>query len=149
MELLAPVSGKVVALDDVPDKVFASRALGEGVGIQTTEGTIVAPVSGELVTVAKTGHAFGIRTADGVEVLVHVGIDTVQMKGEGFDVAVAKRDHVKAGDVLATVDLAAIEKAGHDTTTVMTVTNSATLGGVTPITGIDATPSVAVISVQR
>ena len=149
VELLAPVSGKVVALDDVPDKVFASRALGEGVGIQTTEGTIVAPVSGELVTVAKTGHAFGIRTADGVEVLVHVGIDTVQMKGEGFDVAVAKRDHVKAGDVLATVDLAAIEKAGHDTTTVMTVTNSATLGGVTPITGIDATPSVAVISVQR
>ena len=84
----SPLSGHVISLDESGDPVFASRALGEGVAIQPSDSTVVAPVSGVLSTVAETGHAFGIKTDDGVEVLVHVGIDTVKMNGEGFAVAV-------------------------------------------------------------
>lgn len=146
--VVSPVAGRTVSLDDVGDKVFASRALGEGLGIEPTENRFTAPVSGKLVTVAKTGHAFGIRSEDGVEVLVHIGIDTVQLKGAGFDVAVAKGDEVRAGDLLATVDLAAVKEAGYPTTTIVTVTNSATLGQVTPITDAEVAVGDTVITVN-
>jgi len=128
----APVSGQVVPITEVADKVFASKALGEGVGIVPTAGRVVAPVSGVLVTVPDSGHAFGIRTDDGVEVLVHVGIDTVRLEGKGFHVLVAKDQHVAAGDVLADVDLDAIRAAGYDPTTVVVVINTLTLSSVTP-----------------
>ena len=120
----APIAGEVVGLADAGDKVFASGALGDGVGIVPSESTVVAPVSGTLMTVAKTGHAFGIKTDDGVEVLVHVGIDTVKMDGRGFDVRVEKKQHVEAGDILAQVDFDAVAAAGFSTTTLMTVTNT-------------------------
>ena len=128
----APVAGQVVPITEVADKVFASKALGEGVGIVPTAGRVVAPVSGVLVTVPDSGHAFGIRTDDGVEVLVHVGIDTVRLEGKGFDVKVAKDQHVVAGDVLADVDLDVIRGAGYDPTTVVVVINTLTLSSVTP-----------------
>lgn len=83
-EIASPVAGHVVSLDDVADSVFASRALGEGVGIVPTDERVVSPIAGTLVTVAKTGHAFGIKSDDGVEVLVHIGIDTVQLDGKGL-----------------------------------------------------------------
>lgn len=130
--ITAPVAGEVVALDQVNDKVFASKALGEGVGIKPTSGRVVAPVSGTLVTVPESGHAFGIKTDDGIEVLVHVGIDTVRLDGRGFDVAVAKDQRVGAGDVLAEVDLNAIRDAGFDTTTIVVVINTMALTAVTP-----------------
>lgn len=147
--LLAPVAGKVIGLDDVDDKVFASRALGEGVGIVPVEAKVVAPVSGKLVTVAKTGHAFGIKTPDGVEVLVHVGIDTVQLEGKCFEVAVEKRQQVEAGDLLVTVDFDGIREAGYDTTTIMTVTNTAAMGKVSPRVGFDAQAGDPVVDVSR
>ncbi|PFG18245.1 PTS system IIA component (Glc family) /PTS system IIB component (Glc family) /PTS system IIC component (Glc family) [Propionicimonas paludicola] len=128
----APVAGQVIPLTEVADKVFASKALGEGVGIVPANGRVVAPVSGVLVTVPDSGHAFGIRTDDGVEVLVHVGIDTVRLEGKGFDVKVAKDQRVSAGDVLADVDLDAIRGAGYDATTVVVVINTLTLSSVTP-----------------
>ncbi|WP_115685742.1 glucose PTS transporter subunit IIA [Corynebacterium senegalense] len=124
VEVRAPIAGEVVGLADAGDKVFASGALGDGVGIVPSESTVVAPVSGTLMTVAKTGHAFGIKTDDGVEVLVHVGIDTVKMDGRGFDVRVEKKQHVEAGDTLAQVDFDAVAAAGFSTTTLMTVTNT-------------------------
>ena len=130
--ILAPVAGKVVALTEVADKVFASKALGDGVGIAPSSGRVVAPVSGVLVTVPDTGHAFGIRTDDGVEVLVHVGIDTVRLEGKGFDVHAAKDQRVEAGDLLADVDMAAIRSAGYDTTTIVVVINTAAMKSVTP-----------------
>ncbi len=130
--ILAPVAGKVVPLAEVNDKVFASRALGDGVGIVPSSGRVIAPVSGLLVTVPDTGHAFGIRTDDGVEVLVHVGIDTVRLEGKGFHVGVAKDQHVQAGDLLADVDLTAIRAAGYDPTTIVVVINTMTLKSVTP-----------------
>jgi beta-glucoside PTS system EIICBA component len=132
--ILAPVAGKVVALTAVNDKVFASKALGDGVGIEPSSGRVIAPVSGVLVTVPDSGHAFGIRTDDGVEVLVHVGIDTVRLEGKGFDVHAAKDQRVEAGDVLADVDMAAIRNAGYDTTTIVVVINTATMTSVTPRT---------------
>jgi len=124
VDVRAPIAGEVVGLADAGDKVFASGALGDGVGIVPSESTVVAPVSGTLMTVAKTGHAFGIKTDDGVEVLVHVGIDTVKMDGRGFDVRVEKKQHVEAGDILAQVDFDAVAAAGFSTTTLMTVTNT-------------------------
>ncbi len=149
VELSAPVAGHVVGLDTVPDPVFASRALGEGVGIEPDNGHIVAPVDGELVTVAETGHAFGIRTKDGVEVLVHVGIDTVKMKGEGFDVRAKSGDKVTAGDLLVEVDLDAVRAANYPTVTLMTVTNTSELTSVEPHTGQDVLVGAPVVTVRR
>ncbi|VTR75885.1 glucose PTS transporter subunit IIA [Cellulomonas hominis] len=146
--VLAPVAGSIVPLDQVDDAVFASKALGDGVGVVPTDGVVVAPVSGELVTVADTGHAFGLMTADGVEVLVHVGIDTVKMAGTGFDLAVAKGQRVSAGDRLVTVDLDAVRAAGFDTTTVVTVINARTLASVTPRPAGTVVPGAVVIDVE-
>lgn len=148
-ELAAPVAGRVVGLDEVGDPVFASRALGEGVGIEPADGRIVAPVDGELIIVAATGHAFGIRTADGVEVLIHIGIDTVQMRGEGFDVRVEAGTQVSVGDLLAEVDLDAVRAAEHPTVTLMTVTNTADLTSVEPHTGQTAAAGAPVVTVRR
>ncbi|WP_031002149.1 glucose PTS transporter subunit IIA [Streptomyces sp. NRRL F-5727] len=149
IELAAPVAGRVVDLDEVGDPVFASRALGEGVGIEPADGRVVAPVDGELMVVADTGHAFGIRTADGVEVLIHVGIDTVQMQGEGFDVRAEAGRQVRAGDLLVEVDLDAVRAAEHPTVTLMTVTNTAELASVEPHTGQDVAVGAPVVTVRR
>jgi beta-glucoside PTS system EIICBA component len=130
--IAAPVAGRIVALADVKDKVFASKALGEGVGILPTDGRIVAPVAGTVLTAAETGHAFGIKTDDGVEVLVHVGIDTVRMAGAGFDVQVAANQRVEVGEPLVLVDFAEVERAGFDPTTIVVVTNTLSLTAVTP-----------------
>ena len=148
-EIATAVAGKVISLDDVPDKVFASRALGEGVGIIPTDGTIVAPVSGVLATVAGTGHAYGIKTDDGVEVLIHVGIDTVRLKGEGFTVLVTKGERVTRGEVLGTVDLEVVKAAGFDPTTMVVVTNTKNLTTVTPRTGEDVVVGDSVIDITR
>lgn len=145
----APVAGHVISLDETGDPVFASRALGEGVGIQPADSTIVAPVSGVLQTVAETGHAFGIKTDDGVEVLVHVGIDTVKMNGEGFDVKVKANEHVNAGDNLVVVDFDKVKEAGYSTTTLMTVLNTVAFASVTPKTGVDVKAGESVIDIQR
>jgi beta-glucoside PTS system EIICBA component len=147
--IVAPVAGHVVSLDNVNDKVFSSRVLGEGVGIEPADGRIVSPVAGILLTVPKTGHAFGIKTDDGVEVLVHIGIDTVRLKGENFDVAVAKGQRVAVGDLLATVNLDGIRAAGYDTTTLVTVTNTKAMTAVTPREGQDVVAGAPVIDVTR
>ena len=145
----APVAGHVISLDETGDPVFASRALGEGVGIQPADSEVVAPVSGVLQTVAETGHAFGIKTDDGVEVLVHVGIDTVKMNGEGFDVKVKANEHVNAGDTLVVVDFDKVKEAGYSTTTLMTVLNTVAFASVTPKTGVDVKAGESVIDIQR
>lgn len=137
VDVLAPVSGRAVSLTDVPDKVFSSRALGEGIGIVPTDGRIYAPVSGTVLAAIKAGHAYGIKSPEGVEVLVHVGIDTVNLNGRGFRTAVTQGQEVRAGDLLVDVDLDLVAEAGYDTTTLVVVTNTAQLAAVTPVeTGI-------------
>lgn len=136
--ILSPVAGRLVNLEATGDPVFASRALGEGVGVvpeTAGETAVLAPVSGMLKTVARTGHAFGIKTDDGIEVLVHVGIDTVNMDGEGFAVVVAKGERIAAGEPLATVDFGKVAAAGHSVVVVVTVVNAAELTVVTPLIG--------------
>ena len=145
----APVAGRVVSLDEVNDDVFKARVLGEGVGIVPDSGRVTSPVDGVLVTVPKTGHAFGIKTDDGVEVLVHIGIDTVRLKGECFEVKVEKKQRVAVGDLLAEVDLDGIKAAGYDTTTLVTVTNTKAMTSVTPRLGGVAAPGDPVIDVVR
>lgn len=136
--ILSPVAGRLMNLEATGDPVFASRALGEGVGVvpeTAGETAVLAPVSGTLKTVARTGHAFGIKTDDGIEVLVHVGIDTVNMDGEGFVVAVGKGERIAAGEPLATVDFGKVAAAGHSVVVVVTVVNAAELTVVTPLIG--------------
>ena len=128
----SPIKGQLVPISEVNDKVFASGALGSGVGVVPEEATVVAPVSGTVASVFPTGHAYGIKTADGVEVLVHIGIDTVAMKGDGFSAKVKKGDSVTAGQPLAVVDFEKVKAAGYDTTVIVVVTNTKKLSSVTP-----------------
>jgi PTS system beta-glucosides-specific IIC component len=126
----SPATGKVIALQNIADQIFASGALGKGAGVLPSDGRIVAPVSGTVITAMP--HAFGIQTDDGVDVLVHIGIDTVKLNGEGFQSAATQGQRVEAGDPLSTVDLAHIAQSGFDTTVITVVTNSQQFVDVVP-----------------
>lgn len=125
--LLAPVAGRVLALADVQDPVFATAAMGPGFAIQPTDGRVVAPVSGRVTVVAATKHAVGLVTASGLEVLVHMGIDTVELNGAPFVCHVQVGDTVQAGEVLAEMDLAALQRAQKLATVIVVVTNGQTV----------------------
>lgn len=122
--IYAPVSGKVICREDIPDETFASGIMGEGVGIKPEEEIIVAPFDGEITSVVDTGHAVGLTSSDGVELLIHVGVDTVKMQGDGFQVFVTEGQKVKTGEKLLKFDRDKIRKAGYSDTTVVLVTNS-------------------------
>ncbi len=121
--LTAPVAGQVVPLAAVPDKVFASGAMGEGMGVIPSDGTVVSPVSGTVT--AQMPHAYGITADSGMEVLIHVGIDTVNLAGKHFSPKVAKGQRVEAGQVLTEFDVEAVTAAGYNPMTIMVVTNAA------------------------
>jgi PTS system beta-glucosides-specific IIC component len=123
--LVSPLSGEIIQLTEVDDPVFSSGILGQGVAIRPTDGRVLAPISGVVTALLGSKHAIGIRGDDGVEVLVHVGIDTVQLAGAPFTAHVAIKDRVEAGQLLIEADLAAITAAGFDTTTPVLVVNSA------------------------
>lgn len=123
-KLYAPMTGEVIALDQVPDAVFAEKMVGEGVAIVPTSGTVVAPCDGKIAQIFPTKHAIGIEGDGGVDLLIHVGIDTVELKGEGFTALVEEGQHVKAGTPLLEVDLEKIKAAGKSTTTPFVVTNT-------------------------
>ncbi len=122
--ILAPVKGNVIAREDIPDPTFAAGVLGDGVGIEPSEGVVVAPCDGEISSVTDTCHAIGITGAEDMEILIHVGIDTVNMQGDGFNLLVSEGDKVKAGQKLLTFDMDKIRAAGYSTTTAVLLTNS-------------------------
>ena len=122
--VMAPMTGEAIDMTTVPDPVFASLAMGNGVAIEPTEGGIYAPVDGQITMLAGTGHAVGLMANDGAEILIHAGIDTVELKGEPFTVKVASGDTVKAGQLLIEADLDAIKAAGKPATTMVIVTNT-------------------------
>lgn len=148
----SPIDGRAVPLERVSDPVFSSGALGNGVGVTPAGSgtmTVVAPAGGRLVTVMDSGHAYGIKTDDGVELLVHVGLDTVELKGEGFKAVVAAGNRVERGDPLVEVDLDVLRRADKDPTTILVVTNTATLPGVVPVIAGEVTAGQAVVEIDR
>lgn len=131
--IVSPIVGQMVDLKDVNDPVFSSGAMGQGVAVKPSEGVVYAPADAEVTIAFATGHAYGLKTTKGAEILIHVGIDTVSMNGDGFDQKVAQGDKVKAGDVLGTFDAAKIAAAGLDDTTMVIITNTADYASVTPV----------------
>ena len=133
LTLTSPMAGTTVALSDVADEAFAAGALGPGIAVSPAAGAVVvAPCDGKVSVAFPTGHAYGIKSASGVQVLIHIGMDTVKLEGKGFTPRVAKGDVVKRGDVLAEVDWDVIREAGYDTITPMVVTNKKMFGEITP-----------------
>lgn len=130
-----PVEGTVIAMQDIPDETFAAGVLGEGCGIQPSVGRVVAPFDGEVTTVAESKHAIGLASPDGMELLIHVGINTVELNGTGFTLHCAEGDKVKAGQLLLEADLDFLQEKGYSTTTAVLLTNSEDLGGISAVTG--------------
>ena len=143
-----PIVGDVVALSNVNDPVFSSGAMGQGIAVKPSQDLVYAPADAEVTIVFPTGHAYGLRTANGAEILIHVGIDTVSMNGEGFNHKVAQGDKVKAGDVLGTFDSAKIAAAGLDNTTMVIVTNTADFASVNPVASGSVAKGDAIIEVK-
>ncbi|AKK05824.1 PTS system, glucose subfamily, IIA component [Corynebacterium mustelae] len=129
-EITAPLAGEAVALSDVPDPIFATAKLGKGIAIKPTGTTVVAPADGTVIAVQKSGHAVGLRLDNGVELLIHVGIDTVQLNGEGFKVHVERKEHVKAGSPLITFEPKFIQSKGYNLITPVLVTNTSKFANV-------------------
>lgn len=123
ISVFAPVEGRLRKIEDVPDPVFAQKVLGDGFAVDPTDGKFVAPVAGELVLLADTLHAYAIRSDEGLEILVHIGIDTVKLKGEGFSSTASVGDRVAVGDVIVTVDLATVAARVPSMMTPLIVTN--------------------------
>ena len=133
LSVSSPLAGTAIPLEQVKDESFAKGMLGPGIGIEPADGLVVAPFDGTVTVAFPTGHAYGLKSASGVQVLIHVGMDTVKLDGKGFTPRVAKGDVVRRGDVLAEVDLDVIREAGYETITPVVVTNKKKLGGVTPV----------------
>ena len=148
-DIASPAAGEVVPMSDIDDPVFSAGTLGDGVGILPENNDVYSPVSGTVMSAMKSGHAYGIKTEDGVEVLVHIGVNTVKMKGEGFTPAVKKGDTIQKGELLATVDFDKVREAGYDTTIVLAVTNTKALAAVTPAGLKHASAGDTVITTTR
>jgi glucose-specific phosphotransferase system IIA component len=123
LSLLAPVSGKVIDLSEVPDATFAEKLVGDGIAIEATSDTISAPIDGELVMIFRTNHAFAIKTEHGIELLIHVGIETVGLNGEGFERLKQEGSFVKAGEPILKVDKPFMDSKGISLLTPVIITN--------------------------
>lgn len=148
--IVSPVTGTVIDLADVPDPVFSSKAVGDGLGVEPDDGAIVSPVDATVTMVAGTGHAIGFKSESGLEVLLHLGVDTVELEGAPFDLSVTVGDTVKAGQPLGTMDLEAVRAAGKATTAIVVLTNTIThVADLTVTTGrTDAGATVATATLK-
>jgi len=132
-KLRSPIVGEVVALSEVNDPVFSSGVMGQGVAVKPSKGVVYAPADAEIAIAFPTGHAYGLKTDNGAEILIHVGIDTVSLNGEGFEAKVSQGDSVRAGDIIGTFDFEVIAANGLDDTTMVIITNTMDYAEVTPI----------------
>ncbi|QPC46614.1 PTS sugar transporter subunit IIA [Mangrovibacillus cuniculi] len=131
----APLTGELVSLEEVPDPVFSQKMMGDGVAIEPTEGKVVSPVNGEVMQVFPTKHAVGLKAENGAEVLIHIGLETVGMKGEGFEAHVGEGDKVSVGDTLVTFDMELVKQKAKATVTPIIITNGDELASVETETG--------------
>lgn len=127
-EIYAPITGEVITLENVPDPVFSQKMMGEGIAVRPTKGEVLSPINGEVVQVAPSKHAVGILAEDGTEILIHVGLETVALEGEGFTVHVKTGDKVSVGKKLLDVDLDYIKEHAKDIISPIVITNSSTTG---------------------
>lgn len=151
VDLQSPFAGEVVAVTDVPDPVFSGKMLGEGFAviplIDAPSVTVCAPAAGRLATLFKTGHAFAVTTAEGLDILVHIGLDTVELKGEGFRPLVAQGEDVSAGQPIIEVDLALLRERGKNPITPVVMSNKKQVAGVDISTGeVAASAAVATVT---
>ncbi|SIT87919.1 PTS sugar transporter subunit IIA [Edaphobacillus lindanitolerans] len=123
LQVVAPVTGEVVLLEDVPDPVFSQKMMGDGVAVMPSGGAVVSPVDGTVEMVADTGHAVGVKSGDGTEFLIHIGLETVSLKGQGFSVKVSQGDKVSAGQPLIEADWAYLKEHAASIVTPIVVTN--------------------------
>ena len=147
--VLAPIRGKVLAQADIPDETFAQGILGPGCGVEPTGDTVYAPFDGTVTQVPESLHAVGMMSDDGIELLIHVGMDTVEMKGQGFTSLTKEGAKVKAGTPLLKVDLEAIRAAGHPTATALIVTNSDDLPEISVVANGDAAAGTPVFKFKK
>ena len=133
--MVSPQTGMCVSIVEMPDEVFSERILGDGIAVIPEENEVLSPVDGEVVQVAQTGHAFCIKSNDGVEIMIHIGVDTVELKGEGFECFVKPGDKVKKGDKLATADIKMIKEKGYPLHTAMVITNGKELSSMEGLYG--------------
>jgi len=136
--IFAPVRGEVVAIEDVPDPIFSEKMIGDGLAIKPSDGHLVSPFDGEVIQVFPTKHAIGIRGESGLELLIHIGLETVSLNGEGFKTAVQAGDQVKKGAPLLTFNLAFIKENAADTITSIVITNGEIVKSLDKKTGIEA-----------
>lgn len=144
----APAQGAFVAMNQIPDEVFSTGVLGPCCGVEPDTGNVYAPISGKVTQVADTLHAVGLE-ADGIELLIHVGIDTVDMAGDGFRVWVEEGQHIQKGELLLTMDLGRIRAAGHPATVVLAVTNADEFASVEPLASGMVRPGDNILRVSR
>ncbi len=124
LEIKSPMNGRYVPLEEIPDPVFAEKMMGEGFGIEPSDGEVVAPVGGVIMQVFPTNHAVGIKTDNGVEVLIHIGLETVAMEGKGFEGFISEGDTVEVGDKLVTFDIDLVKEEANSTISPVIITNS-------------------------
>ena len=148
-QVMSPLDGTAVAISEVPDPVFAGGVMGPGVAIEPSGDTVHAPGAGVVVAAQPTGHAFGLQLDNGAEILIHVGIDTVNLKGDGFDVRVKNGDRVDVGDVLVVFDRAVIEKAGYPLITPVIVLNADAFDTVDPVALGPVTAGAPLLDLQK
>ncbi|MFS0765760.1 PTS sugar transporter subunit IIA [Peribacillus phoenicis] len=122
-QLLAPINGQVISIENVPDPVFSGKMMGDGIAILPEEGLVVSPIDAEVIQVFHTKHALGLRTKHGIELLIHIGLETVNLNGEGFEVHVAEGQNVKAGDKLVTFDIDFLKAKAPSIVTPIVITN--------------------------
>ncbi|MDO4679826.1 MAG: PTS glucose transporter subunit IIA [Aerococcus sp.] len=149
----SPLTGQLVPLVDVPDQVFAGEMMGNGIAVQPKmkKQTVVSPISGEVVSVFPTKHAVTLQTNEGIELLLHVGLDTVELEGKGFTAHVKDGDTVKAGDDLLTVDFPSVDAAGYATVTPIVVTNASDIHGMALVASgsVDAGDTLLMVTINQ
>lgn len=149
IEVFAPISGEIVGIEDVPDVVFAEKIVGDGIAIKPTGNKIVAPLSGKIAKIFETNHAFAIESDEGIELFVHFGIDTVELKGEGFTRIVEEGQQVKIGDTIIEFDLAFLEGKAKSVLTPVVISNMDSIQELVKLSGTVEAGKTPIMKVKK